>query len=132
MKIVRKTKSVETIIKTFKNSSNAFSVVDLVNRYKKEMNKTTIYRILDKLEQDGVVHSFLGIDGLKWYAKCNDCSHQHHADTHPHFQCQLCGKLDCLDTDISIPTIPNRKIDFAQVLLVGRCDDCYSTEKNMS
>ena len=126
MKIVRKTKSVETIVKLFQNGRNAYSVVDLIDRFKNGMNKTTIYRILDKLEQDGIVHSFLGINGLKWYAKCHDCSHHHHIDTHPHFQCQDCGQLDCLDTDITIPAIPNRKINFAQVLLVGQCEQCAS------
>jgi Fur family ferric uptake transcriptional regulator len=126
MKIVRKTKSVEILIDAFKNSHNAFSVVDLINRFKKEMNKTTIYRILDKLEQDGVVHSFLGIDGLKWYAKCQNCSSHHHIDAHPHFQCQICGVLDCLSTDITIPPIQNRQIDFAQILLVGKCEKCLS------
>jgi Fur family ferric uptake transcriptional regulator len=106
MKIVRKTKSVEILIDAFKNSHNAFSVVDL--------------------EQDGVVHSFLGIDGLKWYAKCQNCSSHHHIDAHPHFQCQICGVLDCLSTDITIPPIQNRQIDFAQILLVGKCEKCLS------
>ena len=124
MKIVRKTKSVETLLNLFENSHNAFSVVDLVDRFKKEMNKTTIYRILDKLEKDGVVHSFLGLRGLRWYARCQDCSSRHHFDTHPHFQCQNCGKLDCVKADVKIPEIPNRKIEFAQVLLVGRCEKC--------
>ncbi len=128
MKIVRKTKSVETIIHAFNISKNAISVVDLVSRFKDDMNKTTVYRILEKLEQDGFVHSFLGIDGLKWYAKCHGCSTHDHVDTHPHFQCQKCGKLDCLSQEISIPSIPGRKIEFAQVLLVGLCNNC--TTKN--
>lgn len=126
MKIVRKTKSVELLMDVFKNTPNAISVVDLIDRYKKQMNKTTVYRILDKLEHDGIVHSFLGIDGLKWYAKCQSCSSHHHFDTHPHFQCQDCGKLDCLSTDITIPLIPGREIEFAQVLLVGKCEQCLS------
>lgn len=126
MKIIRKTKSVDAILNVFNNDDNAFSVVDLINRFKSQMNKTTIYRILDKLEHDGVVHSFLGVNGLKWYAKCHHCSSHNHVDAHPHFQCQSCGKLDCLDTDVSIPSIPGRKIAFAQVLLVGECDKCNS------
>lgn len=124
MKVVRKTKSVKLLIDIFENSSSAISVVSLIEQFKKEMNKTTIYRILDRLEEDGIVHSFIGLDGLKWYAKCNNCSSHHHIDTHPHFQCQDCGQLDCLDTDITIPKIPNRKIEFAQVLLVGKCEQC--------
>lgn len=126
MKIVRKTKSVEILIDVFKNSHSAFSVVNLIDRFKNEMNKTTIYRILEKLEQDGVIHSFLGIDGLKWYAKCHNCSSHHHIDTHPHFQCQSCGILECLSTDVKIPPIQNRQIDFAQILLVGKCEKCIS------
>ena len=127
MKIVRKTKSVEILMNVFKNSDNAVSVVELVNRFKEDMNKTTIYRILDKFEKDGIVHSFLGVDGLKWYAKCQACSSHQHLDTHPHFQCQQCGKLDCLPIDVAIPPIPNRKIEFAQVLLVGKCDQCLAS-----
>ena len=126
MKIVRKTKSVDILMEVFENSQKALSVVELVDRFKEKMNKTTVYRILDKLEEGGVVHSFLGINGLKWYAKCKSCSHHHHLDTHPHFQCQECGRLDCLEINVAIPLVPNRKIEFAQVLLVGRCEDCAS------
>ncbi|MDG1841924.1 MAG: transcriptional repressor [Crocinitomicaceae bacterium] len=124
MPIIRKTKSVQILINTIKESSSAISVTDLINRYNEIMNKSTIYRILEKLEHEGIVHSFIGLDGLKWYAKCNNCSSKIHFDTHPHFQCQQCGKLDCLSTNISIPSIPNRKIDFAQVLIVGKCEKC--------
>ena len=124
MKIIRKTKSVELLVNLFQNSPNALSVVELTDRLKDDMNKTTIYRILEKLEQDGVVHSFIGIEGLKWYAKCTACSAKNHIDTHPHFHCQSCGKLDCVKTEIHIPTIPNRKIDFAQIILVGTCEKC--------
>lgn len=124
MKIVRKTKSVELLMEVFESSKNAVSVIHLIDQFKDQMNKTTIYRILDRLEHDGVVHSFLGLDGLKWYAKCHSCSSHHHIDTHPHFQCQDCGKLDCLESNIKIPSIPNRKINFAQVLLVGQCENC--------
>ena len=61
---------------------------------KGEMNKTTVYRILDRLEQDGTIHCFNGKDGLKWYAKCNGCSENHHYDLHPHFQCNNCDKVE--------------------------------------
>lgn len=126
MKIIRKTKSLETIVNIFNNSNKAISVVDLVQLLKNEMNKTTVYRILDKLEEEGFVHSFLALDGLKRYAKCQGCSSELHIDTHPHFQCQKCGKLDCLSEEISIPPISSRQVDFAQILLVGLCDTCIS------
>jgi len=93
MGIIRKTKLVEALLEFFEQEANALSVVDLVEQFKGKANKTTIYRILDRLENEGLVHSFKGQDGLTWYAKCSsDCSSADHKDNHPHFQCKQCGK----------------------------------------
>lgn len=126
MGIVRKTKSVNILLEEFNKNSSALSVIMLIERLSLKMNKTTIYRVLDKLEDDGVLHSFLGKNGNKWYAKCSGCSDSEHHDTHPHFQCSNCGKVDCLSTDILIPNIPNRKVDTSQLLLQGKCEECLS------
>ena len=125
MGIIRKTKSVEVLLNEFNNNSTAISVTKLVTKLNSRFNKTTIYRVLDKLEDDGVLHSFLGKNGLKWYAKCNGCSADKHKDLHPHFQCLDCGKVDCLSFNIEIPKISNRKIEFSQFLIQGQCDECF-------
>jgi Fur family ferric uptake transcriptional regulator len=124
MGVIRKTKSVETLLSIFENNKNAISAVQLIDLLKEKMNKTTIYRVLERIENDGVVHSFVDKDGLKWYAACHGCSATEHIDIHPHFQCQDCGKIDCLTVEVKIPSIPNRKINFSQVLLIGKCESC--------
>lgn len=126
MGVTRKTKTVKELLTVFENIENALSVVDLVKQLANKMNKTTVYRILERLESDGHLHSFIGRDGLKWYAKCNECSSVHHNDVHPHFQCSDCGKSECIDLDVSIPKISNRKIDNIELLLVGQCEECCS------
>ena len=126
MVIIRKTKSVEVLLNEFNNNSSAISVTKLVTKLNSRFNKTTIYRVLDKLEDDGVLHSFLGKNGLKWYAKCNGCSADKHKDLHPHFQCLDCGKVDCLSFNIEIPKISNRKIEFSQFLIQGQCEECLT------
>lgn len=126
MGVIRKTKSVKILLDEFDKSSTAISVTALIERFSSKMNKTTIYRVLDKLEDDGYLHSFLGKNGHKWYAKCNGCSSSNHSDAHPHFQCSNCGKVDCLPADVVIPKIPNRIVDVSQVLLQGKCEQCYS------
>ena len=125
MGILRKTKSVKIVLNEFTVNSSATSVIALIERLKSEMNKTTVYRILEKLEDDGILHSFLAKDGLKWYAKCRGCSSTTHHDVHPHFQCLECGKVDCLKMNFSIPEIANRKVEVSQVLLQGKCEECY-------
>ncbi|MCT4630970.1 Fur family transcriptional regulator [Winogradskyella sp.] len=126
MSIVRKTKSVNIILSKFDKGHEALSVVDLVEELKEDMNKTTVYRVLDRLENDGTIHSFTGTNGLKWYAKCYQCTSHHHNDVHPHFECNACGKVECLDLNIAIPQIKNRNIETASIMLKGQCSDCMA------
>ena len=126
MGIVRKTKAVNTVLNIFEHNNEAKSVVNLIELVKGEMNKTTVYRILDRLEQDGTIHCFNGKDGLKWYAKCNGCSENHHYDLHPHFQCTNCDKVECLSLEVKIPTLKNHKVDTTYILLMGQCSDCLT------
>ncbi|MEO0340778.1 MAG: transcriptional repressor [Bacteroidota bacterium] len=124
MGIVRKTKSVKAMLNIFEQTDAAIPVLELIKRLHQEMNKTTVYRILDRLENEGFLHSFVGKDGLRWYAKCKDSPSTPQLDSHPHFQCQVCGKTECLHIDIPIPPISNYKINAAEILLIGQCKDC--------
>ena len=124
MGIIRKTKAVNTVLQIFKGNNEAKSVVYLIDLLNDKMNKTTVYRILDRLERDGIIHSFNGKDGLKWYAKCEGCSANHHSDKHPHFQCTKCDKVECLSVEIKIPSIKNHKVDSTDIFLMGQCEVC--------
>ena len=125
MGIVRKTKSLELVLNEFQSLKTAISVIDLIKKLNSKLNKTTIYRILEKLEDDGIVHSFLGKNGIKWYAKCRNCSKSNHSDVHPHFECIDCGKIDCLTVKVKIPSIPNREVRSSQILFQGICESCF-------
>ena len=124
MGIMRQTKSVKRILNEFEKEPKALSTVDLIKRLSQDHNKTTIYRVLDRLEDDGVLHSFQGTDGVKFYAKCHGCSKSQHSDIHPHFQCVSCGKMDCLDVRVSLPKVPNRRVLSSELLLQGHCEQC--------
>ena len=65
MKISRKTKTLKIVLDLFEKQDNAYSVVELVSIFSKKMNKTTVYRILERLEDSGLLHSFLDKNGLK-------------------------------------------------------------------
>lgn len=124
MGIIRKTESVEILLNEFQDTETALSTVELITRLGKFMNKTTIYRILEKLEDDGILHSFIGFDGVKRFARCKSCSKSNHSDVHPHFQCISCGKSECLDIEVNIPEMSNREVLFSQLLIKGKCDLC--------
>lgn len=124
MGVTRQTKQVKTLLDIFNTENNAISVADLVKKLSGQMNKTTVYRILDRLMEDGIVHSFIGKNGLKWYARCQGCSCDAHFDVHPHFQCKVCGEVSCLTSSFKIPEVKGYKVDAVNLLLVGTCSDC--------
>lgn len=126
MGVIRTTKSVKALLAIFKEHNVAFSSAHLVEMLKMQMNKTTVYRALERLEDEGLLHSFIGKDGLKWFAKCKACSSQNHTDNHPHFQCNTCGKVECLPLGFDLPYLPKYQIDSANLILTGKCKKCLS------
>ena len=124
MGIVRKTKSLQLILNEFRHESTAISSIELIKRLNSKLNKTTVYRILENLEEDGILHSFLGKNGVKRYAICSNCTKLKHEDMHPHFECINCGKIDRLKIEVKIPKIPYREVTSSQILLQGKCEEC--------
>ena len=128
MGIQRKTESLDVLLNEFDNSLNAISAVDLVNRLNNKMNKTTIYRLLKKLEEDFILHSFFGKNGLKWYAKCNGCCKSGSESVvekfRPHFQCLNCGKIDLLSVELKILDATEKLKSTSQFLIQGKCESC--------
>ena len=127
MNISRKTKTVKLVLDLFESTNNAISVVDLVSVFNGKMNKTTVYRILNRLEKSGILHSFTDRDGLKRYAKGNQKPGSiKDGNLHFHFLCNDCGISSCLPLEIPIPTLPNTRIDSSDHLLTGQCENCHS------
>ena len=52
MGIIRKTQASKLILNEFKKDSNAISAIELIKRLKSKINKTTVYRLLDKLADE--------------------------------------------------------------------------------
>ena len=126
MGVIRKTKSIELLLNEFKTQKTTISTIELIQRLNSKLNKTTIYRVLENLVDDGILHTFIGHDGIKWYAMCTNCTKYKHEDLHPHFECIECGEIDCLKKEVIIPKIQNRKILSSQILIKGMCEKCIN------
>ena len=125
MIISRKTKTVKLVLELFREKKFAIPVVDIVSIFANKMNKTTVYRILQRLEDSGILHSFVDKQGLKRYAKGDQRkSNSTNQIIHPHFLCDDCGISICLPIEISTPSIPNYTINSSDHLYSGQCQDC--------
>ena len=63
-----KNKHLEQVLHVFRQSSDALSAGMLLDALANEISKSTVYRMLQKLEDDGVIHSFLTMDQIRFYA----------------------------------------------------------------
>ncbi|MHC4256346.1 MAG: Fur family transcriptional regulator [Planctomycetota bacterium] len=86
----------------------------------------TIYRVLEKLLDAGLVHRAFLRKRTWHYELSHNCSEK---QCHPHFTCTDCGDTHCL-TDVNLPmaTSPNNGFVFQrqQVRLEGLCPRCSS------
>ena len=124
MGVIRQTKSVKAILNAFEITDSAISSTHLVKQFSDQMNKTTVYRILDRLVDEGMLHSFKGNDGVSLFAKIDKNTAHSHSDFHPHFQCKQCGETKCVPIDVEIPSLPDYQVENVELLISGTCDKC--------
>ena len=98
---------------------------DIINHVQKHMpgvNKSTIYRTLDLLEQAGCVYKSSSGNGHIY----------HHAEEghHHHLICEKCGcTMDCEDdlfapVEKALARTCGFRVDFKHVVIKGTCRDC--------
>ena len=123
MKRLNNTKAKQAVLQCFEQTHFALALSELTEVLEKKMNRTTLYRILDKLEEFEVIHSFQATNGKKYFAR--SCRNKGEDQSHLHFECSVCGRIKCIITPINIPPVPNYKIESSRILIVGKCDLCY-------
>jgi Fur family transcriptional regulator, ferric uptake regulator len=122
----RETSGKRQVMQILENSQTALSQDMLEKNPALNIDRVTIYRILRSFEEDGKVHRIMGNDGKAYYAFCRTCSenHAHHLHYHLHFQCNTCHKVECLQTEMSIPLPENYQVIDANIVLSGICAGC--------
>ncbi|WP_081918454.1 Fur family transcriptional regulator [Sphingobacterium sp. ML3W] len=84
------------IFNLISNASVALSHSEIEKSLVGLCNRVTIYRVLERLEEEGHIHKFINIDGHLKFADCRNCKdHLHH--NHAHFSCVECGTVTCLE-----------------------------------
>lgn len=126
--IERKTIISDFVIKELKSSDTPLSISQLLNRLASKQlfpNKTTLYRILEKLLQSNYVEAVSLNNGVTYYERVK--KHHHH------FVCNDCETVYCLDSclfelqhiDVSsmLPN-PGFQVKFHDFNIYGVCSTC--------
>lgn len=125
MKAKRNTVAKAAIRALLVQSEQALSQGDIQSEVGDLCNRVTIYRILDRLVEEGYAHRVMDIDGVARYAACSDnCTTKHQHD-HVHFSCEKCHQVTCLEEVKPEFTLPKAyQVKEIQFTLVGVCAGC--------
>jgi Fur family ferric uptake transcriptional regulator len=82
--------------------NTATSQPDLENLVS-DVDRVTLYRILNVFEEKGIIHKVFDLNGTANYAICtSNCVEHHHNDEHLHFNCTQCNNVYCLN-ELNLP-----------------------------
>jgi Fur family ferric uptake transcriptional regulator len=125
---LRITSSRKKIIEILMNSQSALSEIDLEKQLSADCDRTTIYRTLNTLLENHLVHRLVDLDGVNKYVLNTRQEEESHE--HAHFKCNHCGTIHCL------PEAPTQQISLPEgyskldtnFLVIGVCQDCNSMD----
>ena len=120
----RNTPSKTAVLNALERSRTALSHEHLQARLADEVDRATIYRILNRFCDDGVVHRIVADDGKQYFALCEDCSHEDHRHDHFHFRCRSCDTVECLTEEISVVLPRGYLAEGFNGVISGVCREC--------
>lgn len=125
MTVIRKTQAQEAVLSLLENANTALSADEILQTIDVSVNKTTVYRMLERFVAAGKVHFVTDTDGKAHYALCSSgCKQNHTLHNHLHFQCKVCNQVECLPVKLEVPVLENYEVHEMQFLTVGVCPKC--------
>ncbi|MBO6166313.1 MAG: transcriptional repressor [Eubacterium sp.] len=132
MKNEYKTKARGLIIEYLKkNADKRFTAGEIYDYIKTEaegVNRTTIYRNLDRLCEQGNLMKYKEPNQDAWFYQYSQ-EHQH-CNEHMHAQCSECGKIFHLESEFvedfekNLQTVYGLNLSADKTIIIGKCDDC--------
>lgn len=126
MKQTRNTVARSAILELIQSSEVALSQLAIQHTLNGLCDRVTIYRVLDRLVEEGLIHKIVNVNGVVNFAACATCEHhQDHEHQHIHFSCRVCNELTCLNQVIpsfDLPTGFSKEETFFTVS--GICNHC--------
>lgn len=122
----RNTAAQTAVLALLRGAGGALSHDDIQQRIGVEVNRATIYRILNRFTEDGRCHRIVADDGRQYFALCAaDCdSDQPHSHNHLHFRCLSCERVECLPEPLHYRLPAGYRAAEVQATVAGYCALC--------
>ncbi|WHT39016.1 MULTISPECIES: transcriptional repressor [Myroides] len=125
MKQTRNTQAKTEILKLIETSEVALSPAEILAILNGICDRVTIYRVLDRLTEEGIIHKIATVEGAIKYAICQNCTLEKHNHNHLHFTCERCQTTTCITAvEPSFTLPPTYKIKSVNFTISGICPEC--------
>lgn len=125
------TKQRTLILDLLKKYDREFTVKEIYENISDTCGLTTVYRVIDKLFEDGLIKKIVGENGSIYYQYLDNCSHENHF----YLKCNNCGKLihidcDCI-VDLKKHILDEHKFSLLSknIIIDGLCSNCIEGGK---
>ena len=121
------------VLATLMQADEALAHLDVQQRLAggpTEIDRVTVYRVLDWLVEQGLAHRVSGPDRVWRYSV-----HGHRATAHGHFKCRRCERMFCMREPGSLSRTLRAMLpdgftgDEVELTVFGRCADCAQTSE---
>lgn len=120
----RNTPTKEAVLEVLSKTGKAMSQDAIEQKIGIDINRATIYRVLNRFCEDGIVHRVVAEDGKQYFALCVKCDDQEEPSHHFHFRCLRCETIECLPVEVNF-TIPDEYlVENVNCVLTGICKEC--------
>jgi Fur family ferric uptake transcriptional regulator len=119
----RNTPSKQAVLDVLSQSREAISHDVIADRIKMDINRATIYRILNQFCEDGLVHNIIAEDGKHYFALFKN-TERDPSEFHFHFNCTKCQTISCLDQEVQLNLPAGFVMEKANCVVTGTCGNC--------
>lgn len=120
----RNTPSKEAIFNLLTQSKKAMSHDAIEQKIDIDIDRATIYRVLNRFCEDGLVHKVVAEDGKQYFAVCVKCDKNSMTANHFHFRCLKCQTIECLPEAVHFSVPKGYQVESVNCVLTGTCKDC--------
>jgi Fur family transcriptional regulator, ferric uptake regulator len=120
----RNTISKEAVLAVLTSQRRALSQDAIVKQLDIEVDRATVYRILNRFCEDGIAHKIVADDGKQYFAVCVQCDDMIVPGNHFHFRCTQCETIECLPTLVEFTAPEKYTVQEMNCVLIGVCKYC--------
>ncbi|UMB59294.1 transcriptional repressor [Lutibacter sp. A80] len=125
----RNTPTKEAVLAVLSKSGKALSQDSIEKEIDIAINRATIYRVLNRFCDDGVIHKIVAEDGKQYFALTKKSDKKTLENQHLHFNCVKCKGIECLNVEINFSIPEGYLVENVNCILTGVCKECLKAKK---